>query len=246
MLDQAALIIAAVFIFAGVIKGTVGIGLPTVSVGLMTQFLPPHTAIAVVVFPLLVSNLWQVFRTGVSLGTLRTYWLLIGALALSLWLTTFFTARVSAEALLGVIGTAIVVFAVSSLAKTPPQLAPGGNPVAQSIAGISAGIMGGLTSIWAPPIVVFLIARRVSNDEFVRATGLILFVGAIPLTVGFLQTGLLNGQTAPLSALMILPTLLGFTLGEFIRKRLHPDRFRTVLLWVFLLMGLNLLRRAVF
>jgi uncharacterized membrane protein YfcA len=245
-LDQTALAIAAIFIFAGIVKGTVGIGLPTVSVGLMSQFVPPHMAIAIVVFPLLFSNIWQIIRSKVSLKTVLDYWLLIALLVVSLWLTTFFTVQMPAEFLLGVIGTAIVIFATSSLAKSPPKLPNGSNPMAQAVTGISAGILGGLTSIWSPPIVTFLIAKRVENDEFVRAAGLFVFVGAIPLTIGYWQTGLLNGNTAPLSAMMILPTLVGFSLGELIRRRLQPERFRTVLLWVFLLMGINLLRRAIF
>ncbi|MEH6739627.1 MAG: sulfite exporter TauE/SafE family protein [Sulfitobacter sp.] len=245
-LDQTALAIAAIFIFAGVVKGTVGIGLPTVSVGLMSQFVPPHMAIAIVVFPLLFSNIWQIIRSKVSLKTVLDYWLLIALLVVSLWVTTFFTVQMPAEFLLGVIGTAIVIFATSSLAKSPPKLPNGSNPVAQAVTGISAGILGGLTSIWSPPIVTFLIAKRVENDEFVRAAGLFVFVGAIPLTIGYWQTGLLNGNTAPLSAMMIFPTLIGFSLGEIIRRRLQPERFRTVLLWMFLLMGINLLRRAIF
>jgi uncharacterized membrane protein YfcA len=245
-LDQTALAIAAIFIFAGIVKGTVGIGMPTVSVGLMSQFVPPHMAIAIVVFPLLFSNIWQIIRSKVSLKTVQDYWLLIALLVVSLWVTTFFTVQMPAEFLLGVIGTAIVIFATSSLAKSPPKLPNGSNPVAQAVTGISAGILGGLTSIWSPPIVTFLIAKRVENDEFVRAAGLFVFVGAIPLTIGYWQTGLLNGNTAPLSAMMILPTLIGFSLGEIIRRRLQPERFRTVLLWMFLLMGINLLRRAIF
>ncbi|MEH6523316.1 sulfite exporter TauE/SafE family protein [Sulfitobacter sp.] len=245
-LDQTALAIAAIFIFAGIVKGTVGIGMPTVSVGLMSQFVPPHMAIAIVVFPLLFSNIWQIIRSKVSLKTVLDYWLLIALLVVSLWVTTFFTVQMPAEFLLGVIGTAIVIFATSSLAKSPPKLPNGSNPVAQAVTGISAGILGGLTSIWSPPIVTFLIAKRVENDEFVRAAGLFVFVGAIPLTIGYWQTGLLNGNTAPLSAMMILPTLIGFSLGEIIRRRLQPERFRTVLLWIFLLMGINLLRRAIF
>ena len=59
-------------------------------------------------------------------------------------------------------------------------------------------------------------------------------------------SGLLDGETAPLSAGMVVPSLIGFTLGEAIRRRLDADRFRTVVLWMFLLMGLNLIRRSLF
>ena len=212
----------------------------------MSQFIPPHQAIALVVFPLLFSNLWQLFRTRTGITTLRKYWVLVALLALSLWLTTFFTARVPAGILLSAIGIAIVIYAISSLARPTLQLPDNRDGVGQIVTGLAAGIMGGLTSIWSPPLVTYLIARRTDNEEFVRAAGLFIFVGGIPLAIGFWQTGLLNGATAPLSAAMIVPSLVGFTIGEYIRRRLEPERFRQVVLWIFLLMGLNLLRKALF
>jgi len=68
----------------------------------------------------------------------------------------------------------------------------------------------------------------------------------VPLMLGFWQTGLLNGQTAPLSLAMIVPTILGLSIGDVIRRRVDAQAFKKVLLWFFLLMGLNLLRRALF
>ncbi len=98
--------------------------------------------------------------------------------------------------------------------------------------------------IWAPAVVVYLIARRAEKDEFVRVTGLLFLLGSLPLCIGFWQQGLLTGDLAVTSAAMIVPTLAGFALGEVIRRHLPADRFRTVVLLVFLVMGLNLLRRA--
>ena len=77
-----------------------------------------------------------------------------------------------------------------------------------------------------------------------RATGLLFLLGSLPLCIGFWQQGLLSGDLAVTSASMIVPTLLGFTLGEVIRRHLPAERFRRVVLLVFLVMGLNLLRRA--
>ena len=241
-----AAVATAVFLLAGIAKGTLGIGLPTVSVGLLSQVVPPHTSVALVVFPLLVSNLWQVIRTRVGLATLRRYGILIGCLVVTLWLATFLTARISPTLLIGIIGAAIVVFAVSSLLRRPPELPDRYDRIGQAVTGISAGLLGGLTSIWSPPLVVYLVARRTEKDEFVRAAGVSILLGGIPLAIGFWQAGLLNGETAPLSLWMMVPTLIGFTLGEAIRRRLDADRFRTVILWMFLLMGLNLIRRSLF
>ncbi|MEM8812198.1 MAG: sulfite exporter TauE/SafE family protein [Pseudomonadota bacterium] len=244
--DHMTLLIAAAFVMAGIVKGTVGIGLPTIAVGLTSQFLPPHLAIALVVFPILFSNIWQIVRTWRGFQILLKYWLLVVLLILSLWVTTFYTASVPADALLIVIGIVIVIYAVTSLLGPLPTIPDHRDRIAQTATGVSAGILGGLTSIWSPPLVSYLLARRTERDEFVQATGLCFFVGSIPLAIGFWQAGLLDGSTAPMSAMMIVPTLIGFSLGEIIRRRLQPERFRQVVLWVFLLMGLNLLRRAIF
>lgn len=245
-MTEEALLIGLVFVLAGTIKGTVGIGLPTVSVAILSQFIAPHTAVALVVIPLVVSNLWQVMRSKAGLGTIRQYWVLIAFMVVTLWFTTFLTVAISPQVLLAAIGIAIVIFSASSLAWTPPMLPDRFDRPAQGVAGFLGGVLGGLTSIWSPPIVTYLIARRTDGEDFVRATGMFIFLGGIPLALGFWQTGLLNAQTAPLSAMMIVPTLIGFTMGELIRKRMGAGMFRTVLLWIFLLMGLNLLRQAVF
>ena len=50
---------AVVFLAGGVVKGTLGIGLPLVSVPLLSLFIPATQAIALVAMPVLVSNAWS-------------------------------------------------------------------------------------------------------------------------------------------------------------------------------------------
>ena len=69
------LIGTAAFLVAGTIKGVAGIGLPTASIALMTLILDPRTAIALVMFPMVGSNLWQLLRSGQIRRTAKRYWL---------------------------------------------------------------------------------------------------------------------------------------------------------------------------
>ncbi|MEL7000986.1 MAG: hypothetical protein AAFP68_22300, partial [Pseudomonadota bacterium] len=71
----------AVFLLAGIIKGLIGIGLPTASVGMMSQVIDPRVAIALIVFPSLLSNAWQIWRMGGLAGALKRYWLFLIMLA---------------------------------------------------------------------------------------------------------------------------------------------------------------------
>lgn len=236
----------AVFLIAGTIKGAVGIGLPTAAVGMMSQFVEPRIAIALVVFPLLFTNLWQLIRAGHFVETVKKYKHFIVTITVVLGATTMALPYVPTNGLVLALGCVVVLFAISSLISAPPYLPEKFDSLGQYAAGITAGIIGGLTSIWGPPMVIYLLARRTEKDDFIRALGTMLFLGGLPLAVGFWFNGMLTIETGPASALLVIPALLGFGIGEILRKRLNAERFRTAVLVMFLIMGLNLLRRALF
>ena len=245
MIDAELIALAiATYLLAGTIKGVVGIGLPTASIGIFSQFTDPRVAISLVVFPILISNAWQVFREGQVVETFILYWRFAVALMVALWGMTFVTASIDTDTLIVSLGAVIVLFAATSLMVLPPVLSDRFNQPVQWIAGVLAGLLGGLTAIWSPPMVIYLLARRVDKTDFVRATGMLIFLGGIPLCLGFWQAGLLTGELATLSLGMTVPALLGFSLGELIRRRLNSERFRKLVLVMFLLMGLNLIRKA--
>ncbi len=245
-IDNLLIFAALVFLVAGTIKGTVGIGLPTAAMGLLVQVAPPHEAMALVVFPMMILNAWQVWREGEARATLRAYWKFAAALMATLYLATYVTASVSGEALMLALGVVIVVFSTTALIAHPPALPARWNGRAQVIAGLIGGVMGGLTAIWSPPMVIYLLARRVEKDEFVRATGLLILLGSLPLCVGLWRAGLVTGPNALVSVAMVAPAMAGFTLGEILRRRLDTEKFRLAVLALFLLMGLNLIRRSLF
>jgi len=170
---QESLIIAGIVIYflAGVVKGTLGIGFPTAAIAMFSLFVDARSAVAYVVIPMCVTNIWQIYRSG---------------------------------------------------------------------------IMGGLAGVWAPMIITYLYARRVSPAEFVQAVGVFLLLGSLVLLVGLSHTGVINTGNAPFSAFLVLPALLGFSIGEQLRAGLDRETFEKIILVFFLVIGLNLFRRAVF
>jgi len=245
-MDEILIYALLAFLLAGTIKGVVGIGLPTTSIGILSQITDPRLAITLSIFPIVAGNAWQILRSGRIIATLKRYGLLGAALAIVLLATTFLAPNISTNTLVIVLGVMIVLFSITSLAVTLPYLSDKYDNIGQVIAGALAGISGGLTAIWAPPIVMYFLARRIEKDEFVRASGVLLLCGSLPLLVGYLYNGMIDAPTAKLSAILIIPTLLGFSLGEVLRRKVSADRFRTLILVIFLLMGLNLLRRSFF
>ena len=241
---QFVLALGLIFLVSGTIKGAVGMGLPTMAMGLMTFMIGPRSAIALVLVPMLVSNAWQVYRSGQVLAAARRYWCLGVTLMLGVGLTVTLTGDAPDNVLLVCLGAVMLIFVAVSATRWSPLISDRAVAPAQIAAGAVAGLMGGLTSVWAPPLAVYLAARNVAKDEFVRASGLLIFLGSLPLALGLIRQGVLTGQVTVLSTALLLPTIAGFTIGEYIRGRLSDKGFRRFL-WVFFgLMGLNLIRRG--
>ena len=238
--------LVAVFLVAGTVKGTVGLGLPTTALGLMTLFVDPRPAIAILIFPIVLSNAWQMYRAGNILVTIRQFFPMSAGLVVFVWIAVNMTVAVQDWIILAAIGFSILFFVAVNAANIAPKIPARFDTAAQSIAGISAGIMGGLTSVWAPPLAIYLAARQAPKEEFIRATGLIFFLGSIPLAVGYIRAGFMTHEIASISALVLIPTFAGFWIGERLRHHMSEHVFRKVVLVVFFLMGLNLLRRAFF
>lgn len=234
-----------VFLMAGAVKGIVGIGLPTITISMMSQYLDPRLAISLTLIPILLSNLWQSLRAGRMIDTWRRYIPFAASLAVVIYLTANFAQGLPSEALVLLLGSAVIIFSIASLSLTIPPLPDRFERAGQLTAGAAAGLMGGVTAIWGPPMVIFLLARRVSKEEFVRVTGALLAAGSIPLMASYWQAGHVTRDVAVLSTLLVVPAVIGFAAGERVRARLDSGRFRTAVLIMFLLLGLNLIRRGI-
>ena len=67
-------IVCATFLFAGWVKGVVGLGLPTIALALLAATVGLKEAIALMLIPSMVTNLWQGLAGGAFLlfgSTLR-------------------------------------------------------------------------------------------------------------------------------------------------------------------------------
>jgi len=232
------------FLCAGVIKGTVGIGLPTVTISIKAQATDPRIPIALLLIPALITNTWQVARGGQVVRSFRILWPLAGTMFVFLFVSARYAAVAATDTLVIGIGAVVVLWTLTSLIRSPPAIPDHLDRPMQFIAGAVGGVIGGLTAIWSPPMVMYLLARRVDKDDFLRFTGFIIIAGTIPLTAGYLSTGLLTRELAIYSVLMIIPTLGGYALGERLRGRLDREQFQKVVLVVFCVMGLNLIRKA--
>ncbi|MDE0696297.1 MAG: sulfite exporter TauE/SafE family protein [Boseongicola sp.] len=243
-----ALIAALAFaLLAGVVKGMTGFGLPMILVSGLGSFLSPELTLAGMIFPALVTNLFQAFRQGAraAFRSARAHWRYLATMLAFIALGSQLVLSAPAGLLFLILGTTVTLFASLQLAGWRPKVSARHQRPTEIGTGAVAGILGGLTGTWGPPTALYLTALGVPMTEHVRVQGAVYGTGAVMLTLAHLQSGVLSGVGLSLSIVLVLPAMAGAAIGIAVQERLDQERFRTLVLAVLVLAGLNLVRRAV-
>ncbi len=236
----------AIAFFAGVVKGAVGFAMPMVMISGLGSFLPPEVAIAALIGPTVTSNMIQALREGrqaawASMMAHRRYLFIAGVI---LVLSAQLVGWIDGQLLLAIIGVPIVLFGIAQLAGWTFRVQPGQRRKAEVGFGLVSGFFGGLSGVWGPPMVLYLTALDTPKSEQFRVQGVAFGLGGVLLLLAHLQSGVLNEETAPLSAVLCLPVFVGMWLGLKVHDRLDQEKFRRLTLLVLIVAGLNLVRRA--
>ncbi len=236
--DPFLLIIAAVFAFAGFIKGVIGLGLPTVSIGLLAVAMPPAQAVAIVIVPAIVTNIWQTFAGSYLRDILRRLWpLLLGTvigIRLGAGLMTGPYARYGAL----VLGVLLVAYGILGLSKRSFHVAPNREKWIGGPVGLITGVISAATGVQVIPSMPYLQAIGMEKDELVQALGVFFTTATLAPAVNLTDAGLLSTATALPGLIALAAAFAGMFGGQAVRTRMHPDTFRR---WFLIaLMGLGL------
>lgn len=236
----------AVTLFSGFVKGTIGFAMPIIMISALGSFLTAQQALAAVILPVLITNIGQALRRGwrPAWQAVREYRWHIGMVLVMIPLSAALATRVPQWLMYAVLGLPIMLYAGWQLAGRSMILPVKHHRRAEIVTGVIGGLYGGISGIWGPPLIVLLLSTGTPKEEQMRVQGVVFFLGAAILSIAHLQTGVLNAQSLPFSALLVVPALIGMFLGHKMQDRLDVVQFRRWTLILLVLTGLNLLRRA--
>lgn len=222
--------IAAAFVLGGFVKGTLGVGLPLITVPLLSLAMPSHRAIALVVMPVLFSNAWQAWDSKLLVRELRRFVALIVPLVIATMLTVRLTLGLTDRALSQMLAAAVLV-AVALMAWQPTlQVSPRREGWWGAGVGLASGVLGGVSSLTGPLIISYLMALRLPRETFVGVVSVIYLSAALPLYGSMAWHGRIGWGDVLLSMLALLPVWGGLLVGRALRSRLGETGFRRLLL----------------
>ena len=240
------LLIAATFFAAGLVKGTLGLGLPTIVLGVLAAPLGLKEAIGFMLFPSLCANLWQGFVGGALFYLLRRFWAFFLAAIGGIWFGVLLLAYSPDHLLLGVLGIVLCVYTGLNLTGyrlSPPS--PARERVYSPAAGGIGGMMFGMTGVFIIPGILYLQALGLKRDVLIQAMGVSFVVITVAIAIFMTGRDILVVEQVAVSSFAILPMFAGLVLGNHYRHRIPEERFSRVIMIALFLNGLHLIARAI-
>jgi uncharacterized protein len=245
MIDGTVIFIWAVFALAGFVKGVIGLGLPTISMGLLAIVMPPVQAAAILVVPSLLTNIWQM-AAGPSLrSAARRLWTMMLAVCLGTWAGSGLMTGTSAQYGTIVLGLALMIYALTGLAAIRFTVPARWEAVCGPLAGAATGIITAATGVFVIPAVPYLQSIGLEKEELVQALGLAFTVSTIALAVNVALAGALNVLIAGMALAALAFASAGMWIGQMVRLHLSPGAFRRWFFLGLLVLGLYLAARPV-
>lgn len=237
-------LVAAVFVFAGVVKGVIGLGLPTLSMALLALWMPPAEAAALLIVPSLVTNVWQLrpWRSVVPVAR-RLCGMQLGIVAGTLAGGWWFGAPAGAGATIA-LGVALAAYAAWGLLGRSVPMSKQSQRWLGPVTGALTGAVTALTGVFVLPAVIYLQALDLSRDELIQAMGLSFTTSTVALAVALAGQ---HGYSAPLagaSLAMLVPALCGMAVGQRVRSRLSMQIFRRCFFIGLALLGAYMVARG--
>ena len=218
LLENLVLIVFAVFL-GGIVKGSVGIGMSMFSVPIIAFILPPTKAMMLLCFPVIFTNFLQMdVKKGISSFRFLPMFL---ALFLGLLIGGKLILNLSLNFISISIAIVIIIFtSLNFFGINLKNLKKVNEKILSIIIGFFSGILGGLTTFYAPPIITFLISINLDKEFFIRTTATMYFFASIPLYSSMIYHGLGNYYDLIISLVLVIPAIIGQFFSYFRTKKL--------------------------
>ena len=243
MFEPLLILIAAAFLLAGFVKGVIGLGLPTVSMGLLAVTMPPSRALAIVIAPAIITNIWQTFGGPYLRDIIRRLWPLMAGTVVGIWLNAGMLTGPYARYGTIVLGLLLVIYAIVGLSKLSFKVGRRDEKWLGAIIGVITGVVSAATGVQVIPSMPFMQAIGMEKDELVQALGVFFTVATVALAFSLTTAGLLSASTALPGAVAMAASFAGMFIGQAVRSRMQPEAFRRWFLIAMILLGIYLAAR---
>jgi uncharacterized protein len=236
------LVIAGAFIVAGIAKGAVGMGMPPIAIGLMTFALPLDQALAIMVLPTMVTNIWQAVYGKGFMPLLRRFSTMAAASVIAVFAVALWVGHLGSPRALAWVGVLLIIYSLAALTAWRPAVPRSTERWANPLIGALSGAVAGFTGVAAVPFLPYMQSLDMDRHDLVQALGVMFLFLVGALTVALAWQGAFHLETATSGVAAIVPTMIGVWLGQKGREAVSAETFRRIFIFAMLALGLNMAR----
>jgi uncharacterized membrane protein YfcA len=234
---------AIAFVLAGFVKGVIGLGLPTVAIGLLGIVMTPAQAAAILVVPSLVTNIWQLITGGDVLLLTRRLWPMLVGVCVGTLIGVLTLSPNNPQASIW-LGFALIAYAGVGLMKVPFKVPPQSETWLGLVIGVLTGVATVATGIFVIPGVPYVTALDFDRNRMVQALGLSFTVSTITLALALGYQGQLQSSVAWPALVALGVALIGMWFGQIVRNKIKAETFRLCFFLGLLALGAHLALRG--
>lgn len=234
------LIVALALGLGGMVKGAIGLGLPIVSIPVLAAFLGVPHALAIIVTPLVVTNLWQMLQYRRDRPRATFLWPLVGTGLVGIVLGTWALTELPVEALSLTLATIVTIYIATILLKPAFTLTSATGFRLAPIVGLVGGTLQGATGISAPVTVTYLHAMRLERAPFIYAVSVMFFAFAVIQGAALAVAGVLTPIRLLEGAAAVVPIALGMPVGNWLATKLSRKAFERLIVGILAVMAVRL------
>lgn len=238
------IIIILAVLAGGLVKGTIGFGMPMVALPLIAFIIPATTAMILLCAPILLTNFLQMkIKEGIS--SFRFLPMII-CLIIGLIIGARLILEINLNTITQIIAVSIIFAAlVNCIGFKIENINKSKERIITSIIGFGSGILGGLSTFYGPPMLAYLVAADLPKEKFVRTVSTIYFIGSFPLYGSLIYYGFATKLDLMMSLFLIIPAFISQQIGAKIRNKINQKQFRICILVTLIILGISLFIKTI-
>jgi uncharacterized membrane protein YfcA len=235
--------IGVAFILAGFVKGMIGMGLPTVALGILGAVMTPAQGAALLVLPTIITNTWQLFSGPSFIGLVRRLWPFLIAVGIGTLSGFGLMSGPNAHYAVMGLGAVLVVYSLLGLFAVRFAVPARHEKWMGPVVGALTGLIGAATGLFSVPAIPYLQALGLKRDDLIQALGLFFSVSKLALAVNLVRDGFLQLSIWQASVIALGAAGVGMIAGTWARERVSAEVFRVCFFVGMLALGAHLALR---
>ena len=238
------LVIILAVLAGGLVKGTLGFGMPMVALPIIAFIIPPTTAMILLCAPIFLTNFLQIkFKEGVSSYRFLPMFL---SLVVGLIIGARLILEIDINTITQIIAVSIIFAAlVNCFGFKINNIKRNYEKIITTIIGFGSGILGGLSTFYGPPMLAYLVAVDLPKEKFVRTVSTMYFIGSFPLYGSLIYYGFATKEDLIFSLILIIPAFISQQIGTKIRDKINHKQFRNLVLITLIVLGISLFLKTI-